>query len=118
MHIASIGLEIDDRISDQLAGTMVRDVAAAAGLVNLDAARGKEIGRRQDVRPAAVAADAEREDVRMLEENQQIADAPRLPLLDERSLERKRVEVGDASEPANVKAAQGPSSPAAVSSAT
>ncbi len=36
MDVAPIGIEIDDGISDELAGTVIRDVAAASGLEHLD----------------------------------------------------------------------------------
>ena len=39
MHVAAIGIEVDDGIADQLSGTVIRDVAAAAGLEHLDAER-------------------------------------------------------------------------------
>jgi hypothetical protein len=93
---------------------VICDVAAASCFVNLDAALGKEIRRRKDMRSPAVAADAERQNVRMLEKNQQIADAARLPIGHERALQRERIGIRDASESADVKAAQGPSSPGAV----
>jgi hypothetical protein len=56
--------------------------------------------------------------VRVLEKDQQIADASRLPLFDEQPLQPKRVGVWDASEPANLKAAQDPSSPDGASPST
>ena len=36
MHVAAIGLQVDDRVADDLAGAVVGDVAAAPGLVDLD----------------------------------------------------------------------------------
>ena len=99
VHVAAIGLQVDDRVADDLAGAVVGDVAAAAGLVHLDAARGQRLGGRENVRSAAVAAHAERQDVRMLDEQQQIADAARAPLLDERALQRQRVGVRHEAEP-------------------
>ena len=42
---------------------------------------------------AAVAADAERQDVRMLEEQQHVADAAGAAILDERALQRERLGV-------------------------
>ena len=91
MHVAAIRLQIHDRISDDLAGTVVGDVAAASGLVHLDAARRQRFGCREDVTAAAVAAHAERQHVRMFDEQQQIADAVRAALFDERALQRERL---------------------------
>ena len=93
VHVAAIGLEIDDRVADDLAGPVIGDVAAAPGLEHLDAARGQVVVGRENVRPAAVAAHAEREDGRMLDQQQQIADRAGAPLLDERALQRERVGV-------------------------
>ena len=93
MHVAAIRLEVHDGIADDLAGAVIGDVAAAAGLVDLDAARVQHLGRREDVRASAVAADTERQHVRMLDEQQQVADAVRSPILDERALDLERVRV-------------------------
>ena len=41
MHVAPVGLEIDDGIADKLAGTVIRDVAAASGFEQRDALRGE-----------------------------------------------------------------------------
>ena len=78
---------------------MVRDVAAAPGLVYLDAARAERVGCRENVRTAAVAPHAKRQHVRMLEQQQQVVDAPRTTVLDERPLQREGVGVWHASEP-------------------
>ena len=115
VHVAAIGFQIEDRIANELPRTVIGDVAAAAGFMDVDAARSELIGRGEYVRPPAVAANAEREDVRMLEKDQQIADAASLALGDQRPLQRKRVGVGNAAKPADFKAAQDPSSPDAVS---
>ena len=49
----------------------------------------KRVGCRENVRAAAVAAHAERQHVRMLEQQQQVVDAPGAPLFDERPLQRE-----------------------------
>src|SRR5690349_20298991 len=41
MHVAPIGIEVDDRITHQLAGAVVGHVAAAARLEDVDAKRGE-----------------------------------------------------------------------------
>ena len=92
-------------IADDLAGAVIGDVAAAAGFVHLDAARRERLRRRQDVRAAAVAADAEREDGRMLDEQQQVADAAGAPLLDQRALQRQRLGVRHEAEATDVERA-------------
>jgi hypothetical protein len=80
--------------------------------VDLDAARHEVVGRGENVRAAAVAAHAERDDVRMLDEQQQIADAPLAPLLDERPLQRERLAVRQETEASDLKRSRDPSSPA------
>ena len=62
VHVAAIGLQVDDRIADDLAGAVIRDVAAAAGLGDLDAEFSKPFVRDQHVRAAAVALHAKRDD--------------------------------------------------------
>ena len=86
MHVAAIRLQVENRIADDLSGTVIRDVSSASGLVDVDAASRQRIGRGQDVRAAAVTANAEREDVGMFDEEQEIADAAVPALLDERAL--------------------------------
>src|SRR5215213_4732471 len=66
VDVAPIGIEIDDWIANELTGTVIRHIAAAPGLEDLDAERREPIGRRDDVR-AGVFLDADREDVRMLQ---------------------------------------------------
>ncbi len=58
--------QLHDRVCGQLAGTVVRDLAAALGLDQLDPARRQLRGARQHVRWVAVAA--ERQDRLVLEE--------------------------------------------------
>src|SRR5512138_1900550 len=91
VDVAAIRPEIDDGIPDDLAGSVVGDVAAASGLVHLDAAGRKRFGRREDVTTATIAAYAKRQYVRMLDEQEQIADVIRAPLFNERPLQRERL---------------------------
>ena len=51
--------EIEDGIADELAGTVVRDVAAAAGLVEIDAQQTSLVGVEQHM--VAVGRSAERQ---------------------------------------------------------
>ena len=75
MHVAAIGLQIDDGIADELAGTVIRDVAAAAGLEQPDAGRRERLRRREDVRPIVAGLDAERDDGGMFEQQQLIGES-------------------------------------------
>jgi hypothetical protein len=70
--------------------------------VNLDTARGERLVGCENVGPPAVAANAERQDMRMFEEEQRVADPPRAPVFDQRSLERERLRVRHPAEAADV----------------
>ena len=45
VDVAAVGLQIDDRIADELTGPVIRHVAAAAGFDDLDAARRRALRR-------------------------------------------------------------------------
>ncbi len=89
VDVAAIRVQVDDRIADDLAGPVIGDVAAAAGFENLDAAGASASGSRQDVRASTVAADAERQDVGMFDEEQQVAERAGPAILDQRALQRR-----------------------------
>ena len=93
VHIATVRLEIDDGIPDDLSGPVISDVAAAAGLVDFDAARRQRVCARQDVRPPAVAAHAQGQDVRMLDEQQRVGNPVCTPILHQRALQGERLAV-------------------------
>jgi hypothetical protein len=67
--------EGDDRIGHQLPRAVVGDLAAPLDADHLDVAPGKVVGRRQDVRRIRVPA--ERQDGRVLEEEQLVPDPAR-----------------------------------------
>lgn len=95
VDVLSIGFQIDNRITDDLSRAVVGDVAAATGFVHLDAARREKVGISEDVRSTAVAANAERQDVRVLDEQELVVNCSRLALVDERALQRQRLGVRD-----------------------
>jgi hypothetical protein len=103
MHVAAIGPQVEDGIADDLSGPVVGHVAAAACFVDLDTELRQALGRGQDVRSPAVSFHAERDDGRMLQQQEQIGHTLGPPLLDERALHRERVGVGDDPEPADFK---------------
>ena len=70
-------MQIDDRIADELPGPVIGDVAAAAGLEDLDALRLERFGGRDDVRAIVTGLHAERDDRRVLEQQQLIGDRAR-----------------------------------------
>ena len=89
--------EPEDRVRDELAGAVVRDLAAALDAQQLDAA-GFEVGRRgEHVRRLGLAS--EREHRRVLQEEQLVPDAALGAGGREALLEVPRVAVRDAAEP-------------------
>jgi hypothetical protein len=82
VHVAPIRIEVDDRVAHDLSRTVVGDVAAAAGLVDLDTPGRQRVRRRQNMRAAAIAASPKRQHGRVLDEQQQIIDPPSLALGD------------------------------------
>jgi hypothetical protein len=114
MDVAPVGPEIKDWIPDNLARSVVRDVAAPAGFVHVNATLGERFRTGQDVRAAAVASHPEGQDVRVLEKQQNVACPPGLTVCHERPLQAERFGVRHRSQPANVKishTAGGPEGP-------
>ena len=102
MHIAPIGTQVENRIAHHLSRSVVGDVSAAPGLVNLDAAGCQDVGAGPDVRSPAVALHAERQHMRMLDEQQDVVNPAGPPLLDELTLQRQGVGVGNESQPTHI----------------
>ena len=107
LHVAAdvtaVGVEVDDRVADELAGAVVGDVAAAAGLVDFEAARAEELGRHEHVIDLGGAT--QREDRLVLEQEQRVRDLAALPRGLQALLELVRGPVGDATEPMYVERA-------------
>src|SRR5438552_150491 len=61
MDVLPIGPQVDDRITHDLSGAVIGDVAAPTGLVNLDPELGQPGRRSNDVRAGVVSLDAERD---------------------------------------------------------
>jgi len=72
---------------------MISNVPAAARLVHFDAARSQRFSGRENVRPSDFAADAERQHVRMLEEQQRVGDSSGAAIFDQRPLQGERIGV-------------------------
>ncbi len=99
VHITAIGLQVDDRVADYLAGPVIGDVAPAARLVQLDLTGGEQLGRGEQMRPRRIGFDAKRDDVGMLEQEKEIGHVPGPPLLDERTLHIAGNGVGNHAQP-------------------
>ncbi len=67
-HDVGLPAEVDDRIADELTGTVERDVAPAIDVVQLGAARRDHLLRDDEVRAVAEPADGEHR--RVLEEQE------------------------------------------------
>ena len=118
VHIAAIGLEVDDRIADELPGSVISDVAASSCFVHSDVECGEPFGGCEDVRPAAVAAHSERQHVRMLDQQEDISDSTGATFFHERTLQREGLCVRHPAQPSDLRPASHPSSRAPVSPAT
>jgi len=102
MNVATVGLETDDRIPHNLTWTVIGDVTAATRFQHVDATRLQHGRCRQNVRASAVSPYTEREHVRMLCEEEDVADATRHALFDKRSLLGQRLGIRDGSETTNL----------------
>ena len=65
--------QIEDGVADELAGTVIGDVAAAVDLVEGNAARSEQLVGGENI--GAVGVAPQREHGRMLEQQQRVADA-------------------------------------------
>jgi hypothetical protein len=101
MNVAAIRIEIDDWIADNLTGAVIRDVASTSGLDDVDPSCSEHVGRRQDVRSTELALDAERNDRRMLEQQEQVAHAARATLRDKGLLQREAFSIRNPAPPTN-----------------
>ena len=101
MHIAAIGPQIENGITDELPGAVIRDVAAAARFMNSDAALVEFVRRGEEVRLRRVQLHAERDDVRMLQQQEKIGHRTRAPLLHQRALQLHGIRVWHDAEPAD-----------------
>jgi hypothetical protein len=102
VNVASVRLQIHDWIADKLTGAVVGDVAAASRLEHGHALLVERFRRCHDVRAIVTVLHAERDDGRVLQQEQLIRDAPRFPILDERLLQRETVGVTDHAKPAHL----------------
>jgi hypothetical protein len=91
VQIALAVAELQDRIRHHLAGAVIRDVAAALDLDDLDIAGPQQI--RQRALPAA-----HRDDVRVLDDEQRVARLAPLPRRHLLELARVRLAVAEAAE--------------------
>ena len=103
MDVLPVRLEIEDGIGDQLSGAVIGDVAAAAGLDHVDAARGQHFRCRDDVRARFSQLHAERDDMGVFEQQQRVGDALGTAIFDERLLQVERGRVRDDAEAADNK---------------
>jgi hypothetical protein len=99
-HVPAYCAEVQHRISHNLPRPVVRNIPAAIGGVKLHALLLQNSVRRQQMLAAAVAA--ERNHVRMLAEEQYVADRVRLPRCDKPLLQRERIREANQSQVDNV----------------
>jgi len=100
VHIAPIRFEVDDWVPDELTGAVIRDVAAAARFDDVDSKTGQPLVRNEDVTSPSPGTHAKSQDVRVLEQEQHVADAFGFAVLDQTALQFERLGVRNSSEPA------------------
>jgi len=100
MHIAPVWAQIENWISDNLSGTVIRHITAAAGFMHLNAVHRKLSLAGSDM-GTAITPDPESNHWRMLEQQQQIRNAAGAALVDECFLQIKRLPVRNEPEAAN-----------------
>ena len=103
VHIAAIWLEVDDRITHELPRAVIGHIAPATRFAHLDTLCGEHLGCSHDVRAGAIGLYAERDDMRMLQEEKDVRRPARLAIVDERPLQCECICVGHDPEAANFK---------------
>jgi len=93
MDVASIGLEIDDGVTHELARAVVGHIAATPRLVNFNTLLLQKVGAGDDMRPVVAGLDPQRNHRRVFEKQQLVGNIPRPPLLYERLLELDAVRI-------------------------
>ncbi len=94
--VRQVAAQVEDGIADELAGAVVRDLAATVGLVDLDAFAREQFVAGDNVRSCGIAA--ERENRWVLHEEQGVTDGAGLARGDDLVLEAQAFGVGDAAE--------------------
>ncbi len=107
MHVAAIGIEIENRVADQLTGPVVGHIAAASGLEHLDAAR-RQLLRRGDDVGSAVLLDADGHDMRMLKQQEGVGNSAGLAILDQRALQLEPLRIRNEPEPTHLERERSP----------
>jgi hypothetical protein len=74
MYVAATLRQIEDRVADQLARAVIRNIAPTLHVEKLDPARGKR--RFRDQQMGALSAASECNDRRVLEKEQQVSYVP------------------------------------------
>ena len=101
VHVEAVGPQIEDRIADELTRAVERHVSASARFEKLDTVSFERLRSREHVRAIVAGPDSERDDRRVLEQEELIGNPVGLPFLDELLLEFQRLGVSDDPEPTN-----------------
>ena len=91
-----IAAEVEDGITDELAGAVIGDVTAAVDLVDLDAFAGEQIVGGEDVGASGVAAEGQ--DGRVLHQEERVADGPGFASFDDLAHVAQTFRIGEAAE--------------------
>src|SRR5579884_3852915 len=92
-YVALPFAEIEDGVTDDLAGAMIGDVAAAIGVMELDAGALENLGRREEI--CKMAVPAQRDDMGVLDDEERVGDFAALARVDELFLDGEGFGVGD-----------------------
>jgi len=103
VDIAPVGLEVDDWIPNDLPGSVLRHIAAASGLEHVDPQLTEPLARGDDVGATTITTNAKSDDRRMLKEEEQVGNPPRLAFLHQGALEGERLPVRNHAEAPNLK---------------
>jgi hypothetical protein len=101
MDVAAVGIQIQDWIPDDLAGTMISDVATSAGFVELNMPGIEFVGTHQQMSPPAITPRSQCQHTGVLDEQQHVVHASELPIGDEIALQRESIGITRHSKTAN-----------------
>src|SRR5262249_20420979 len=83
MHVATVGIQVEDWVPDELARAVIGHVPSATGVVHLDARHRQRLRGGDDVIARPACLDAEGDDGRMFEEQERVRYPPGPSSLDE-----------------------------------
>jgi hypothetical protein len=102
MDVLAVGPEIENRVPDDLARAVIRDIAATPRLEHVYAQRREPLRSRNDVASCAPVPDADGEHVWVFEHDERVRNGSCPALLDQLTLQFQRFAVRHAAHTANL----------------